>query len=72
MIPNIVDKAPSKVFLLKKSFDYICQLKATVAQLELDSKRAQIQNDFFQRRLEQWFREQDELQDGDEEEEDQD
>ncbi|KAG0021878.1 hypothetical protein BGZ82_011179 [Podila clonocystis] len=60
MIPNIVDKAPSKVFLLKKSFDYICQLKATVAQHELDRKRVQIQHEYFQRRLEQWLQEQDE------------
>ncbi|KAF8943990.1 hypothetical protein BGZ47_004795 [Haplosporangium gracile] len=55
MIPNIVDKAPSKVFLLKKSFDYICSLKAEMAQRDLTIARMQAQQEFFQQACRQWF-----------------
>ncbi|KAG0279393.1 hypothetical protein BGZ97_009579, partial [Linnemannia gamsii] len=55
MIPNIVDKAPSKVFLLKKSFDYICTLKAEMAQRDLTIARMQAQQEFFQQACRQWF-----------------
>ncbi|KAF9900463.1 hypothetical protein EC991_007310 [Linnemannia zychae] len=54
MIPNIVDKSPSKVFLLKKSFDYICSLKAELAQRDLTMARMQAQQEFFQRSLKEW------------------
>lgn len=55
MIPNIVDKAPSKVFLLKKSFDYICSLKAEMAQRDLTIARMQAQQEYFQKACQQWF-----------------
>lgn len=55
MIPNIVDKAPSKVFLLKKSFDYICSLKAEMAQRDLTIARMQAEQDYFQQACRQWF-----------------
>ncbi|KAG0289226.1 hypothetical protein BGZ96_007176 [Linnemannia gamsii] len=55
MIPNIVDKAPSKVFLLKKSFDYICSLRAEMAQRDLTIARMQAQQEFFQQACRQWF-----------------
>ncbi|KAG0376271.1 hypothetical protein BGX24_008007 [Mortierella sp. AD032] len=55
MIPNIVDKSPSKVFLLKKSFDYICSLKAELAQRDLAMARMQAQQEFFQQNLKEWF-----------------
>ncbi|KAF9117391.1 hypothetical protein BGX30_005529 [Mortierella sp. GBA39] len=55
MIPNIVDKAPSKVFLLKKSFDYICSLKAEMAQRDLTIARMQAQQEYFQQACRQWF-----------------
>ena len=55
MIPNIVDKAPSKVFLLKKSFDYICSLKAEMAQRDLTIVRMQAQQEYFQQACRQWF-----------------
>ncbi|KAG0002637.1 hypothetical protein BGZ79_002574 [Entomortierella chlamydospora] len=55
MIPNIVDKAPSKVFLLKKSFDYICSLKSEIAQRDLHMARTQAQEDHFKSSLESWL-----------------
>ncbi|KAG0206483.1 hypothetical protein BGX28_002066 [Mortierella sp. GBA30] len=58
MIPNIVDKAPSKVFLLKKSFDYICALKSDLAQRDLIIARMQAQQDFLQQSLKVWFEQQ--------------
>ncbi|KAF9953571.1 hypothetical protein BGZ72_005324 [Mortierella alpina] len=55
MIPNIVDKAPSKVFLLKKSFDHICELKSDLAKQNLTLARMQAQQQFFQQSLQQWM-----------------
>ncbi|KAF8950904.1 hypothetical protein BGZ46_004264 [Entomortierella lignicola] len=55
MIPNIVDKAPSKVFLLKKSFDYICSLKSEIAQRDLHMARTLAQEDHFRSSLESWI-----------------
>ncbi|KAI8600914.1 hypothetical protein EDD21DRAFT_121402 [Dissophora ornata] len=55
MIPNIVDKAPSKVFLLKKSFDYICTLKSEMAQKDLHIARMEAQEQYFRQQLENWF-----------------
>ncbi|KAF9989728.1 hypothetical protein BGZ75_005092 [Mortierella antarctica] len=55
MIPNIVDKAPSKVFLLKKSFDHICELKSDLAKQNLLLARIQAQQQFFQQNLQQWM-----------------
>lgn len=55
MIPNIVDKAPSKVFLLKKSFDYICTLKSDIAQRDLRNGEMNAQQDYFRASLEAWM-----------------
>ncbi|KAK3825876.1 MAG: hypothetical protein J3Q66DRAFT_328809 [Benniella sp.] len=55
MIPNIVDKAPSKVFLLKKSFDYICTLKSDIAQRDLRNGELNAQQDCFRASLEAWM-----------------
>ncbi|KAF9276747.1 hypothetical protein BGZ68_009772 [Mortierella alpina] len=55
MIPNIVDKAPSKVFLLKKSFDHICELKSGLAKQNLLLARMQAQQEFFQQNLQEWM-----------------
>ncbi|KAF9914578.1 hypothetical protein BX616_008007, partial [Lobosporangium transversale] len=55
MIPNIVDKAPSKVFLLKKSFDYICSLKLEIAQRDLLLARQEAQQDHFKKSMEEWI-----------------
>src|SRR5690554_4188835 len=55
MIPNIVDKAPSKVFLLKKSFDYICSLKSDLAQQDLVRARIQAQEAYRLQALEAWM-----------------
>ncbi|KAF9953185.1 hypothetical protein BGZ70_000339 [Mortierella alpina] len=56
---NILDGdhtyAPSKVFLLKKSFDHICELKSDLAQHHLRLARMQAQQDFFQQHLQQWM-----------------
>ncbi|KAG0046396.1 hypothetical protein BGZ83_008431 [Gryganskiella cystojenkinii] len=54
MIPNIHEKAPSKVFLLKKSFDYICSLKSELAQRDLVIARTQVQQEFMERSIESW------------------
>ncbi|KAF9558534.1 hypothetical protein BGW38_009123, partial [Lunasporangiospora selenospora] len=55
MIPNIVDKAPSKVYLLKKSFDYICHLKAELAQKHLELAQCRVQETHHTLQLDQWF-----------------
>ncbi|KAG0328711.1 hypothetical protein BGZ99_004793 [Dissophora globulifera] len=55
MIPNIVDKAPSKVFLLKKSFDYICSLKSELAQRDLYIARLEAQEMYFKEQLQAWM-----------------
>ncbi|KAF9194386.1 hypothetical protein BGZ51_000138 [Haplosporangium sp. Z 767] len=55
MIPNIVDKAPSKVFLLKKSFDYICSLKSDLAQQDLVRAKIQAQEAYRLQALEAWM-----------------
>ncbi|KAG0090182.1 hypothetical protein BGZ93_009461 [Podila epicladia] len=55
MIPNIVEKSPSKVFLLKKSFDYICNLKSDVAQRDLEMARMKAQNEFMKNAMQSWM-----------------
>ncbi|OAQ30229.1 hypothetical protein K457DRAFT_55867, partial [Linnemannia elongata AG-77] len=45
MIPSIQEKSPSKVFLLKKSFDYICNLKAEVANRDLELARVRAEHE---------------------------
>lgn len=55
MIPNIVEKAPSKVFLLKKSFDYLCTLKSDIAQRELRTAEMNAQQEYFRSSLEAWM-----------------
>ncbi|KAG0333706.1 hypothetical protein BG004_000727 [Podila humilis] len=55
MIPNIMEKSPSKVFLLKKSFDYICNLKSEVAQRDLEMARMKAQNEFMKNAIETWI-----------------
>ncbi|KAI7817992.1 Myc-type, basic helix-loop-helix domain-containing protein, partial [Gamsiella multidivaricata] len=47
MIPSIQEKSPSKVFLLKKSFDYICNLKCEVAKRDLEMARLKAQHEFM-------------------------
>lgn len=55
MIPNIQEKSPSKVFLLKKSFDYICNLKADVAKRDLELARLQAEHNFMKNAMQAWF-----------------
>lgn len=55
MIPNIMEKSPSKVFLLKKSFDYICNLKSDVAQRDLEMARMKAQNEFMKNAMQTWM-----------------
>ncbi|KAF9566829.1 hypothetical protein EC968_003572 [Mortierella alpina] len=55
MIPNIQEKAPSKVFLLKKSFDYICNLKSDVAKRDLELARLRAEHDFMKNAMQAWF-----------------
>ncbi|KAG0018257.1 hypothetical protein BGZ81_010323 [Podila clonocystis] len=55
MIPNIMEKSPSKVFLLKKSFDYICNLKSDVAQRDLEMARMRAQNEFMKKAMQTWM-----------------
>ncbi|KAF9925499.1 hypothetical protein BGZ67_008575 [Mortierella alpina] len=55
MIPNIQEKSPSKVFLLKKSFDYICNLKSDVAKRDLELARLQAEHEFMKNAMQAWF-----------------
>jgi len=55
MIPNIQEKSPSKVFLLKKSFDYICNLKSEVARRDLEMARLRVQHEFMKNAMQVWF-----------------
>ncbi|KAF9317883.1 hypothetical protein BG003_000195 [Podila horticola] len=55
MIPNIMEKSPSKVFLLKKSFDYICNLKSDVAQRDLEMARMKAQNEYMKNAMHTWM-----------------
>ncbi|KAG0043329.1 hypothetical protein BGZ83_011538 [Gryganskiella cystojenkinii] len=55
MIPNIQEKSPSKVFLLKKSFDYLCNLKADVARRDLEIAQLKAQQSFMQSSMQAWF-----------------
>ncbi|KAF9172510.1 hypothetical protein BGX20_005470 [Mortierella sp. AD010] len=55
MIPNIQEKSPSKVFLLKKSFDYICNLKSEVAKRDLEMARLKAQHEFMKTAMESWM-----------------
>ncbi|KAG0317142.1 hypothetical protein BG000_004637 [Podila horticola] len=55
MIPNIMEKSPSKVFLLKKSFDYICNLKSDVAQRDLEMARMKAQNEYMKNAMQTWM-----------------
>lgn len=55
MIPNIMEKSPSKVFLLKKSFDYICNLKSDVAHRDLEMARMKAQNEFMKNAMQTWM-----------------
>ncbi|KAG0268627.1 hypothetical protein BGZ95_002396 [Linnemannia exigua] len=55
MIPNIQEKSPSKVFLLKKSFDYICNLKAEVANRDLELARVKAEHDFMKTAMQAWM-----------------
>ncbi|KAF9956385.1 hypothetical protein BGZ70_009917 [Mortierella alpina] len=55
MIPNIQEKSPSKVFLLKKSFDYICNLKSDVAKRDLELARLKAEHNFMTSAMQAWF-----------------
>jgi hypothetical protein len=55
MIPNIQEKSPSKVFLLKKSFDYICNLKAEVANRDLELARVRAEHEFMKNAMQAWM-----------------
>ncbi|KAF8978714.1 hypothetical protein BGZ46_006217 [Entomortierella lignicola] len=55
MIPNIQEKSPSKVFLLKKSFDYVCNLKSEVAKRDLELARLKAQHEFMKTAMESWM-----------------
>ncbi|KAF9542674.1 hypothetical protein EC957_001729 [Mortierella hygrophila] len=55
MIPNIQEKSPSKVFLLKKSFDYICNLKAEVANRDLELARVRAEHEFMKNAMKAWM-----------------
>ncbi|KAK3841079.1 MAG: hypothetical protein J3R72DRAFT_422288 [Linnemannia gamsii] len=55
MIPNIQEKSPSKVFLLKKSFDYICNLKAEVANRDLELARVKAEHEFMKMAMQAWM-----------------
>jgi hypothetical protein len=55
MIPNIQEKSPSKVFLLKKSFDYICNLKAEVANRDLELARVKAEHEFMKTAMQAWM-----------------
>lgn len=55
MIPNIQEKSPSKVFLLKKSFDYICNLKAEVANRDLELARVRAEHEFMKNAMHAWM-----------------
>ncbi|KAF9924088.1 hypothetical protein FBU30_005901 [Linnemannia zychae] len=55
MIPNIQEKSPSKVFLLKKSFDYICNLKAEVANRDLELARIKAEHEFMKKAIQTWI-----------------
>ncbi|KAF9934300.1 hypothetical protein BGZ65_003833 [Modicella reniformis] len=55
MIPNIQEKSPSKVFLLKKSFDYICNLKSEVAKRDLELARLKAQHEFMRNAMQSWM-----------------
>ncbi|KAK3828439.1 MAG: hypothetical protein J3Q66DRAFT_322666 [Benniella sp.] len=55
MIPNIQEKSPSKVFLLKKSFDYICNLKSEVAKRDLEMARLRVQHEFMKNAMQVWL-----------------
>ncbi|KAF8927058.1 hypothetical protein BGZ47_002361 [Haplosporangium gracile] len=55
MIPNIQEKSPSKVFLLKKSFDYICNLKAEVANRDLELARVRAEHEFMKSAMQAWM-----------------
>lgn len=57
MIPNIQEKSPSKVFLLKKSFDYICNLKSEVAKRDLELARLKAQHEFMKNAMQAWMTE---------------
>lgn len=55
MIPSIQEKSPSKVFLLKKSFDYICNLKAEVANRDLELARVRAEHEFMKNAMQAWM-----------------
>ncbi|KAF9100148.1 hypothetical protein BGX27_000482 [Mortierella sp. AM989] len=55
MIPNIQEKSPSKVFLLKKSFDYVCNLKSEVAKRDLELARLKAQQEFMKTAIQSWM-----------------
>ncbi|KAI8601252.1 hypothetical protein EDD21DRAFT_112567 [Dissophora ornata] len=55
MIPNIQEKSPSKVFLLKKSFDFICNLKSEVAKRDLELARLKVQHEFMTNAMQAWM-----------------
>ncbi|KAF9579722.1 hypothetical protein BGW38_003906, partial [Lunasporangiospora selenospora] len=48
-------KSPSKVFLLKKSFDYICNLKCEVAQRDLELAQLRAQNEYMKTAMMSWW-----------------
>ncbi|KAF9194776.1 hypothetical protein BGZ50_005816 [Haplosporangium sp. Z 11] len=55
IIPNIQDKSPSKVFLLKKSFDYICNLKSEAAKRDLELARIRAEHEFMKNAMQAWW-----------------
>ncbi|KAG0253756.1 hypothetical protein BG011_006189 [Mortierella polycephala] len=55
IIPNIQEKSPSKVFLLKKSFDYICNLKSESAKRDLELARIRAEYEFMKNAMQAWW-----------------